>query len=121
MHQAADRFRQCLRTLPSDEDLAATGSLIARLAAFQTALENAGPSPTESLTVTPPGSQLFTGQFRLATREDEQERHTLGGGFCPLHTWQYASVASPLGISAGYGPIAAVIAPPARPARGRLR
>ena len=39
-------------------------------------------------------SHLFTGQFRLATREDEQERHTLGRGFCPLHTWQYAAVAS---------------------------
>lgn len=25
-------------------------------------------------------SHLFTGQFRLATREDEQERHSLGRG-----------------------------------------
>jgi len=55
-------------------------------------------------------SHLFTGQFRLATRADEQERHTLGGGFCPLHTWQYASVASPLGISAGYAKLAASVA-----------
>ena len=35
MRQAADRFRRCLRTVPSDEDLAAAGSLIARLAAFR--------------------------------------------------------------------------------------
>jgi hypothetical protein len=52
-------------------------------------------------------SHLFTSQFRLATREGEQERHTLGGGFCPLHTWQYAAVASPLGISAAYARLAA--------------
>jgi len=130
MRQAADRFRQCLRTLPSDEDLAAAGSLTDRLAAFQTALESSGPPPAEVVTVTPAGSPgtaaegctvckqmeqaltslLFTGQFRLATREDEQERHTLGGGFCPLHTWQYASVASPLGISAAYAKLAASIA-----------
>jgi hypothetical protein len=43
-------------------------------------------------------------------REDEQERHTLGRGFCPLHTWQYAAVASPLGISAGYAKLAASVA-----------
>ena len=130
MGQAADWFRQCLRTLPSDEDLAAAGSLIARLAALQAALEGSGPPPAEAVTVTPAGSpgpaaegctvckqmeqaltrHLFTGQFRLATREDEQERHTLGGGFCPLHTWQYASVASPLGISAGYAKLAASVA-----------
>ncbi|HEY6309387.1 MAG TPA: dynamin family protein [Streptosporangiaceae bacterium] len=130
MRQAADWFRQCLRTVPSDEDLAAAHSLIARLAAFQEALEGSEPPPSEAMTVTPAGSpdaategctvckhmeqaltsHLFTGQFRLATREDEQERHTRGGGFCPLHTWQYAAVASPLGISAGYAKLAASVA-----------
>ena len=130
MRQAADWFRQCLHTLPSDEDLAAAGGLIARLTAYQTALESSGPAPGEAVTVTPASnpdtaaegctvckqmeqaltSHLFTGQFRLATREDEQERHTLGGGFCPLHTWQFASVASPLGISAGYAKLAASVA-----------
>lgn len=129
MRQAADWFRQCLRTVPSDEDLAAADSLMARLAAFQAALESAEPPPAEAVTVTPAGrpdaasegclvcrqleqaltSHLFTGQFRLATREDEQERHTLGRGFCPLHTWQYA-IASPLGISAGYAKLAASVA-----------
>jgi hypothetical protein len=130
MRQAADWFRQCLRTVPSDEDLAAAGSLITRLAAFQAVPEGAGPPPTEAVIVRPGGgpgaaaegctvceqmeqaltSHLFTGQFRLATREDEQERHTLGRGFCPLHTWQYAAVASPLGISAGYAKLAASVA-----------
>ena len=45
MGQAADWFRQCLRTLPGDEDLAAAGSLIARLTAFQASLESSGPAP----------------------------------------------------------------------------
>ena len=130
MRRAADWFRQCVRTVPSDEDLAAVDSLITRLAAFQASLEGAAPPPAEAATVTRADSpdsaaegctvckqmeqalisHLFTGQFRLATREDEQERHTLGGGFCPLHTWQYASVASPLGISAGYAKLAASVA-----------
>lgn len=129
MRQAAGR---CLRTVPGDADLAALDSLITRLAAFQMALSNpeqpAGEDDARPATVTPPASapiaadegctvcqqmeqaltsHLFTSQFRLATREDEQERHTLGGGFCPLHTWQYAAVASPLGISAAYARLAA--------------
>jgi hypothetical protein len=130
MRRAADWFRQCLRTVPSDEDLAAADSLIARLAAFQAALEDAEPPPAEAVIVTSAGgsdagaegctvcrqmeqaltSHLFAGQFRLATREDEQERHSLGRGFCPLHTWQYATVGSPLGISAGYAKLAASVA-----------
>jgi hypothetical protein len=38
-------------------------------------------------------------QFRLATREDDQQRHALVGGYCPLHTWQYAAMASPRSAS----------------------
>jgi len=130
MRQAADRFRRCLRTVPSDEDLAAAGRLAARLAAFQAALDTPGPSPGQAVIATPGGSpnataqgctvcqqmeqtltsHLFTGQFRLATRDHEQERHALGRGFCPLHTWQYAAVASPVGISAGYAQLAASVA-----------
>ena len=87
MHQAADLFGYCLRTVPSDEDLAAADGLIARLAAFQAAFEGAGPPAAEAVIVTPAGSpdaaaegctickqmeqaltrHLFTGQFRLAT------------------------------------------------------
>ena len=130
MRQAADWFRQCLRTVPADADLAALDSLITRLAAFQARLGTADDDEASAGIVTAAASpdaaaedctvcrqmeqtltsHLFTGQFRLATREDEQERHTLGGGFCPLHTWQYAAVASPLGISAGYAGLAASVA-----------
>jgi hypothetical protein len=45
--QAADWFRQCLRTMPSDEDLAAAGSLIARLAAFQGRSRAQDPRPLQ--------------------------------------------------------------------------
>lgn len=45
-------------------------------------------------------------QFELATREHSQVRHASGGGFCPLHTWQYADIASGIGISAGYAHLA---------------
>jgi Dynamin family len=130
MGQAANWLRQCLRTVPADADLAALDSLSARLAAFQAGLGTAGeddaspgivtavPSPeaaAEDCAVCRQMEQtltghLYSGQFRLATREDEQERHTLGGGFCPLHTWQYAAIASPLGISAGYAGLAASVA-----------
>jgi GTPase SAR1 family protein len=132
MRQAAGRFRQCLRTAPGDGDLAALDILITRLADFQAALDNPeGPTEDESAgnltaaaspdtadqgcpvcqqmeqTLT---SHLLSGQFRLATRGDEQERHIAGGGFCPLHTWQYAAIASPVGISAGYAGLAASVA-----------
>jgi hypothetical protein len=56
MRQAADWFRQCLQTVPSDEDLAAADGLIARFAAFQAALEGAGPPAAEAVIVTPAGS-----------------------------------------------------------------
>jgi hypothetical protein len=49
-------------------------------------------------------------QFLLATRERDQERHANAGGFCPLHTWQYARMAFPLGISAGYAKLAVATA-----------
>jgi len=134
MGQAADWFCRCLRTLPDDEDLAAVEALITRLAAFQAATgepdqtaEDDDPTAANLTATASPDavaegctvchqmaqtltSHLFTGQFRLATREAEQERHVLGGGFCPLHTWQYAAVASPVGISAGYAGLAASVA-----------
>jgi len=49
-------------------------------------------------------------QFLLATRERDQERHAQAGGYCPLHTWQYADMASPLGVAAGYAKLADAMA-----------
>lgn len=50
---------------------------------------------------------LRRAQFWLATREHDQARHAVAGGFWPLRTWQYAAIASPLGISVGYAKLAA--------------
>jgi len=131
MREAADRFRHLLQTVPRDEDLVALGDLAGRLAAFQAALVAAEPrrmGGTDETELTPAASPppdgclvceqmqatltdyLRHSQFRLATREGDQEQHALAGGFCPLHTWQYAAIASPLGISAGYPKLAATVA-----------
>ena len=130
MREAADRFRRFLQTAPHEEDLAALDGLAAELADFQEALGAAGPPDRDDTDteLTPAASPSAGGclvceqmeatltaylrrsQFRLATREDDQQRHALVGGFCPLHTWQYAAMASPLGISAGYPKLAAAVA-----------
>ncbi len=129
--EAAERFRRFLRTVPRDEDLAALDDLAGRLAEFQAALAAAEPRhPSGAAGAEPPPvvirpadgcivcsrmqatlvDYLRRSQFRLATREGDQERHALAGGFCTLHTWQYAAIASPLGISAGYPKLAAAVA-----------
>jgi hypothetical protein len=131
MREAADRFHRFLQTVPHEEDLAALDGIAAELADFQAALGAAEPpdgDDTADAELTPAASPSAGGclvceqmeatltaylrrsQFRLATREDDQQRHALVGGFCPLHTWQYAAMASPLGISAGYPKLAAAVA-----------
>ncbi|MGH3207079.1 MAG: hypothetical protein ACRDNO_04905 [Trebonia sp.] len=129
---AAERFRHCVRTPPDEEDLAALDDLAARLRAFRTGLDTAavvaeeapahGTDSRESrraghgvCTVCAQleealNRQLRRGQFLLATRDAEQARLTRAGGYCPLHTWQYASIASPLGISAGYAKLSTTVA-----------
>lgn len=129
---AAEWFRHCLRTPPDDDDLAALDDLATRLDELRTALAAGTPSASDGPRPSPASdagrrvrhgrcgvcaqleetltAQLRRGQFLLATREAEQERHTQAGGYCPLHTWQYASIASPLGISAGYAKLATAIA-----------
>lgn len=49
-------------------------------------------------------------QYQLATDSRTRQRHAEAGGFCPLHTWQYESIASPQGISTGYPPLLQMIA-----------
>ena len=53
---------------------------------------------------------LIHRQFRLATSESDQVLHAQAGGFCSLHTWQYAHLASAVGISAGNARLAEVVA-----------
>jgi len=130
---AAEWFRHCLRTPPDAEDLAALDNLATQVDELRIAVASGAPL-TPSVATGPSAAsdaarrvrhgrcgvcaqleetltaQLRRGQFLLATREAEQARHTQTGGYCPLHTWQYASIASPLGISAGYAKLATAVA-----------
>ncbi|HET6188626.1 MAG TPA: dynamin family protein [Trebonia sp.] len=133
--EAAEQFLRYLRTPPRAEDIAAVEDLVALLADFQAAVDTGAhdhhdeirvPSPepdgTERSTARSRGCQICHGmeevladrlrhdQFRLATQSADQAAHADSGGFCPLHTWQYAMLASPLGISAGSARLADSVA-----------
>jgi ribosome biogenesis GTPase A len=41
-------------------------------------------------------------QYQIIVNENERLTFARHGGLCPLHTWQYAEVASPQGISTSY-------------------
>jgi len=45
---------------------------------------------------------LRTYQYDLYVSADVQQAHAEAGGFCPMHTWHYASLASPQGICSAY-------------------
>lgn len=45
---------------------------------------------------------LRTYQYDLYVSADVQHAHAEAGGFCPMHTWQYANLASPQGICSAY-------------------
>jgi GTP-binding protein EngB required for normal cell division len=49
-------------------------------------------------------------QYALARDPGAQRDHQRQGGFCPLHTWQYAQLASPYGVDSAYPPILSAIA-----------
>lgn len=128
----AAHVRRCLRARPSEEEVSALDELIARFRAAGDDPGEPGAHVTAGETVPAPIPQpaastpdgclvcermasasqeyLRRRQFRLATVEAEQRRHAQTGGFCSRHTWQYAVVASPLGISASYAKLAATAA-----------
>jgi GTP-binding protein EngB required for normal cell division len=45
---------------------------------------------------------LRTYQYELYVSEEVQRQHAEAGGFCAMHTWQYANLASPQGICSAY-------------------
>lgn len=57
-----------------------------------------------------PYRYMTRAQFELARREDRRAEHASSGGFCPMHTWQYAEIASDSGIAAAYAPVAHALA-----------
>jgi hypothetical protein len=129
----AVQFRHYLSSPPRADDLAVLTDVAGGLAAFQDSLADwvpdavspampeaepraaplARPSaacPICGELVAAQTEYLIRRQFLLATSEADQARHAETGGFCPLHTWQYAHLASPVGISAGNARLASQLA-----------
>lgn len=129
----AAQFGRYLSVPPDDASLAVLTDLAGRLTAFSESLAAwipDAPAPAiaeaEPQTAVPaaPGAvcaicsrleatqteYLIRRQFLLATSEAEQARHADSSGFCRLHTWQYAHLASPVGISAGNARLTSVLA-----------
>ena len=128
------QFRRYLSTPPRDDQLAVLTDLAGRLAGFRDSLatwipdgsgQAASPDAEPQAAGHPESSRtcaicgqleaaqtayLIRRQFLLATSEGDQARHAGTGGFCPLHTWQYAHLASPVGISAGNARLAGQLA-----------
>ncbi len=130
----AAQFRRYLSAPPRDDDVAILADLTGRLAAFERSVAAWVPDATSPACDLEPEPQaaalpatggpcvicgqleaaqseyLIRRQFLLATSEADQARHAETGGFCPLHTWQYAHLASPVGISAGNARLASQLA-----------
>jgi GTP-binding protein EngB required for normal cell division len=118
-----NRAEDLLRTLPHSAELAASAEGIRSLAR-RTAEEQYGTavraSASTGMSVAQEGWRQLRGcavcermlsaafeflsryQYDLSVSPGVQKRHADNGGFCPLHTWQYASLASPHGVSTGY-------------------
>lgn len=56
------------------------------------------------------GEVLRHDQHQLAVSQRRQARHAKTGGFCALHTWEYAGLAAPVDISASHAALADSIA-----------
>jgi small GTP-binding protein len=44
-------------------------------------------------------------QYRVLVDQPDRAANARRGGLCPLHTWQYAEIASPQGVSTAYPPV----------------
>lgn len=113
-----DRMRELLRELPDSSEVAKLRSLVDELAE-QFGSEESATASTELSTAFPNLHRIqsceicdFVSraswdfickyQYRIVVEGDEQERFAERGGFCPFHTWEYESVASPYGACNGY-------------------
>jgi hypothetical protein len=124
---SAARFRGNVSAVASPDDVATLEALSDHLSEFSAGLTAAEPTeagysvgqtvvvlnhpddagcPICGAMETVLADYLQREQLQLATREVEQNRLAGVGGFCALHTWQYSTLASPLGISAGYAKLA---------------
>jgi plasmid stability protein len=131
--EAAERVRTRLATPDSDRDARVLAEIEQRLAAFRAevaaweidpAAAEAGAPQAMQVPAARAPAQRLTGcaicerlslvafdymaqaQGELATERERRAEHARGGGFCPTHTWQYAEIASDLGIALGYAELA---------------
>jgi len=127
---AVKRLRERLRLPGTEGHLALLEKIEERLVEFRTELnawrpEAGQPESVEVVVPTardaPPTSAtcaiceevvnvpfkfLAHAQYELARSETSRLEHAARGGFCPLHTWHYAQMASDLGVSLGYADLA---------------
>lgn len=121
---AAQDLQQRLTSVDRTLDLSRFDAVLERLDAFTSDLEqpvvegqsasalSSNPvSATEPCPICRELEQVLTNylaaaQFDLLHHDDRRAAHANGGGFCPLHTWQYAQLASPLGVATAYAPVA---------------
>jgi small GTP-binding protein len=132
-NEAAERFRANLGTPANEEDEAVLEGLQQRLTALAAEIAEWKVGTADEAESTAAGTRAAQGavahatggcvicrrlrealfefmrhdQFDLATREDRRAEHAEVGGFCALHTWQYAEMGSDVGISIGYARLAA--------------
>ncbi|OPY72349.1 MAG: hypothetical protein A4E64_02958 [Syntrophorhabdus sp. PtaU1.Bin058] len=103
-------------------------TVLSRLEVIRLELIDRGSDKTATLLRTAPGRQsihrclvcerikteLFNffckRQYELSVNEARRREHARAGGFCPLHTWQYAQIAAPQDISLAYAPLLAAVA-----------
>ena len=113
-----DRAEELLRSLPDSADLTASAEAIGALARRVGEQQHAatavrGWAPQDGVRQLPACAVcermlqaafefLSRHQYDLSVSPAVQKRHADNGGFCPLHTWQYAALASPHGVSTGY-------------------
>lgn len=131
-HKAVERLHGRLRLPGSEEHLLLLDQIEQRLVVFAQelgtweprpaveadrsghALPVARPAPAAispcvicSAIADVPFNYLADVQYELATRTASRQAHAANGGFCALHTWQYAETASDLGIAITYAEFAA--------------
>jgi len=141
----AAQFRRYLSVPPREDDVAVLTDLAGRLVGFRESLAAWVPDAISVAAGTEAEPQaaavarnglacricdeletaqtqyLIRRQYLLATSEADQALHAETGGFCPLHTWQYAHLASPVGISAGNARLAGQVASALRDAAAGCR
>ena len=127
---AAERVRAHAREPGGDAQLLVLAELEQRLDSYRAELagwepaathvpaeESVAPRPTPSSEIASrcaicervarvPFDYMAHAQWELVRRDRRRAEHVLDGGFCAMHTWQYAEIASDVGIALAYATLA---------------